>query len=258
MAGRSKKRRIRVDYILLGAIVTVLFGLVQFAIALPIAMNDYPGGTVRDVDTEGYSWNGNWISDVGRRTAWNGEPNTFGSWIFTISIIALGSSLIVFFVASHRSSAELDFGTFVITSCGAIASLGLIGIGLTPYDVFFTAHHVMLFTWIVPMFAVAAAFSYKATQTSFATGLVAITASLLMLAGVIFYALSSATDDMARGQKAFVIVSFIWFAMILVRVGMTVYEVAEHQLFLRQLVNEQAGDYMQTIQKGHRKSNGKS
>jgi len=254
---RSKKRSVRVDYILLGAIVTVLFGLAQFAVVLPIAMNNYPGGTGRAADTAGYSWNGNWISDLGRRNAWNGEPNTFSSWIFTISIITLGSSLILFFLASHRSSAELDFGTLVITCCGVLASLGLIGIGLTPFDVLFTAHHVMLFMWIVPMFAVAAAFSYKAAQTSFVAGLVAITASLLLLAGVIFYALSSVTDDMARGQKAFVIASVIWFAMILVRVGMTVYEVAEHQLFLRHLVNEQADDYMQTIQKGHRKSNRK-
>jgi len=40
----------------------------------------YPGGTYRDTNTEGYILSQNFLSDLGRWSAWNGDQNFYSSF----------------------------------------------------------------------------------------------------------------------------------------------------------------------------------
>jgi hypothetical membrane protein len=52
---------------------------------LLLAMAFYPGGTHLDPSAVGYTFSGNYISDLGRVFSWSGEPNTTSRVLFTIS-----------------------------------------------------------------------------------------------------------------------------------------------------------------------------
>ena len=62
-------------------IATVLFILLQL-----IGMQTYPGGTIHDMSTTGYSFTNNFFSDMGTYVARNGEPNYLSMIIFSLSL----------------------------------------------------------------------------------------------------------------------------------------------------------------------------
>ena len=74
--------------VLLPRIVLVIFILLQI-----LGMILYPGGTIHNPDTLGYSFTENFFSDMGAYAARNSEPNY-------LSMILFSFSLIVFFEIS--------------------------------------------------------------------------------------------------------------------------------------------------------------
>ena len=130
----------------------LLFGLVaclgigQFLAATCAATASYPsaaGGAV-----SGYELSSHFLSDLGCTKTPDGLPNSNSASLFNRSVIGLGIALIPFLcvLASHCGRAAWLAG-----ACGCVSSAGLVGIGLTPYDIYFTAHHVALGLWLVPM-----------------------------------------------------------------------------------------------------------
>ena len=122
----GRRPSILVDKLLISGVCLAILGLVQFLIFVNLAMDHYPGGMIADADSTGYSWTGNWLSDLGRLEAINGVDNETSSRYFNGSIIGLGMSLLAFFAVSIRAFEEQSIVSAATTFAGLSASLGLI------------------------------------------------------------------------------------------------------------------------------------
>ncbi|RYG63734.1 hypothetical protein EON80_20620 [bacterium] len=70
-----------------------------FVLFTGIAMAFYPGGVKTDHGTQGYSFLVNFFSDLGRRTALNGQPNPVAASLFQYALTLAGLGLMLFFGA---------------------------------------------------------------------------------------------------------------------------------------------------------------
>ena len=75
----------------------VVAGSVLFVVLTLVAMWFYPGGTVGDPDTVGYSFFRNFFSDLGRTASRLGTPNTVSAILFFVALTLAGLTLILFF-----------------------------------------------------------------------------------------------------------------------------------------------------------------
>jgi hypothetical membrane protein len=110
--------------------------IIGVATAIAIAaMLRYPGGTVLDATTRGYSLSQNFLSDLGMTVAYSHEPNRLGATFFVTSllllVVGLGTAVgvIARFLgtdAASRRSARLA-GVAVLAACVAFA-----GVAVTP------------------------------------------------------------------------------------------------------------------------------
>ena len=75
----------RAMLVLIPRIATAIFILLQI-----VGMIVYPGGTLHDVSTEGYSFTNNFFSDMGTYAARNGDPNYLSMIIFAFSLTIVG------------------------------------------------------------------------------------------------------------------------------------------------------------------------
>lgn len=117
---------------------TILFILLQL-----IGMWAYPGGTMYDESTIGYSFTMNFFSDMGTYVARNGEPNYLSMIIFALSLVLVGVTFSFYYIClplvlgNDRINYLLSiFGTFFAVA----ASVCLIGTGLTPSDIAHAPH----------------------------------------------------------------------------------------------------------------------
>ena len=62
-------------------------------------MLSYPGGTIHDQSTSGYSFTSNFFSDMGAYKARNGEPNYLSMIFFSISLMFVGVSFTLYYLA---------------------------------------------------------------------------------------------------------------------------------------------------------------
>ncbi|TWU32016.1 DUF998 domain-containing protein [Novipirellula artificiosorum] len=244
---------LQIDKLLIAGVFLAALGLTQFLIFVTSAMNHYPGGTSADTQTIGYSWSDNWLSDLGRIKAINGADNATSSRFFNASIIALGLSLLAFFLVSIRAFEEQTIGSLSTTLSGSLTSLGLIGIGLTPVDVCYGWHMTSLMLWIVPMLCVGVLFSYQCFSGEGWFGWVIGIATAILFCGVFVYALSTATTGVMAMQKIVVLQSIVWFTLLSARVAAAALYVVQQTRTRMQIANEQAGDYMVKLQRQHRK-----
>lgn len=115
---------------------------IQFFVSSTLAMMVYPGGTIHDRTSEGYSFFNNYFSDLGRTQAWNRQPNHRSNLFFQSSLIIVGASLVLFFLIlpSFFQSSEAQFIAVVAALCGIIGALCYIGIALTPLDYNYYRH----------------------------------------------------------------------------------------------------------------------
>lgn len=247
----GRKSHLAVDFPLLIILLLALIGLGQFLVAVPIAMDAYPGGTRSNMHSSGYSWEGNWLSDLGRSTAWSGQANG-SAWIFNYSIVVLGLSLVVFFAGSTRANDEVpNVFAWVTAGSGCVSGLGLVLLGVTPFDIYHKLHLAALAVWIISMIVAACSFSM---QVLFRGGLSAIVfpvASLVLIGGVVGYALSGATDNVMLMQKVCVGISLCWLLMVLWRIALTAIYIVADSRTRYQLANEQATRYLKRIENGH-------
>ena len=63
-------------------IISILFVVFQ-----GLGMLSYPGGTIHNSETQGYSFTSNFFSDMGAYEARNGEPNYLSMIFFSISLM---------------------------------------------------------------------------------------------------------------------------------------------------------------------------
>ena len=119
-------------------LVSILFIILQF-----LGMLVYPGGTIHDIETSGYSFTSNFFSDMGAYAARNGEPNYLSMILFSLSLTLVGVTFAFYYfvlpkiMGKNKINYILSWAGTFFAFCGSIC---LIGTGLTPTDLVFDAH----------------------------------------------------------------------------------------------------------------------
>ena len=137
-------------------------GAVQYVLLTTIAMLFYPGGSNADPIggpyTEGYTFFGNYFSDLGRTLAINGMVNPIASALYYIANILYALSLIPFFltIASEFSGKGQGKGAGKAAAVfGLIAGLGTLTYAITPSDLLPMAHNLgVAFGYLGTFFAI--------------------------------------------------------------------------------------------------------
>lgn len=124
------------------AILFALFSVLLFFLLSSWAMAEYPGGTIHDRATEGYSFWYNYFSDLGRTRSWSGEPNGLSSRLFEAGLFTVGVSLGVYFLVLPTifRKAEARFMAIVASILGLLAAASYVGIALNPLNVNYHMH----------------------------------------------------------------------------------------------------------------------
>jgi hypothetical membrane protein len=230
---REYRDTLAIDRLLTASVLIVALAVVQFGAFTYLAMKNYDVSNHPNGPSTGYIWSKNFLSDLGLQRTTSGANNSFSAACFNRSIILLGISLAGFFIVSVKASAEVDMAAIIIAVSGAISSLGLVGIGLTPYDRFFVLHHLMLATWILPLPVIAITFSFQCFRSENRLGKIFGTVGSLAAAGLIVAIIAFAGAGSYQGfvvrQKLLVGVSLIWFAIILARVALSAVIIVKHR-----------------------------
>ena len=236
--------RINRTYLVLSLVASL--GIVQFLFAVAIAIKYYPGGNSASPYGSGYSLLNNFLSDLGRTKTWSGADNSISALVFNLSVILLGASLLPFFAVLPSTVRK---GGAIVWISGMLSAIGLIGIGLTPYDRYFVAHHVALGLWIGPMLILSLAYLGASLWEGDASlGLFGWT---IALAGaVLAYGLAGTHSGYVAMQKVTAALSIVWFVLIGLRVGTTT---IQHISSRRELVERQARQYIARLERGYRR-----
>ena len=134
------------------------FSLGLFIILITTSMFLYPGGTYHNTNTEGYIFSQNFLSDLGRWSAWNGDQNFYSSFFFSLSFLMVGIVFSVFYWQLPSLFAN-DQKVYLLSRVGSIFGISggifLVGVSLTPGDVVLGPHNFFA-TWFIRFFLVAA------------------------------------------------------------------------------------------------------
>ncbi|MEM7785640.1 MAG: DUF998 domain-containing protein, partial [Planctomycetota bacterium] len=165
-------------------LVAAIQGLVLFLVFTGIAMYEY----------QGYTFNHHYLSDLGR--------NTFKyNYFFNYSLIWLGFSLIPMFLMIWITDPRQSISAKMTAALGTVSAIGLMGLGCSPVDRYFVAHHAWLAVWVFPMFYLAITFFYVAARSPY-VGIGFLSASLAMSVGMTIYLLTVELTTYEIVQKA--------------------------------------------------------
>ena len=180
------------------------FACVVFVISTVIAMLLYPGGSVADPNSRGYSFFHNFFSSLGLTVAVNGDPNTWSLVLFVGALILAGLGLAWFFVAVpqfYRRTRAQTALSLAGSLFGVLSGLCYIGVALTPANLVpgphgrFTLWAFQAFLLTAVLYAVATWFNqaypkvYAWVYVGFA----------VLLAGYVWLMLSGPDSDTVRG-----------------------------------------------------------
>ena len=103
----------------------------------------YPGGTVLDGSTRGYSFTHNFLSDLGSTVAFNDAHNMAGARLFTVALIIGVAALAASFVAAVRvlsATAPARVFARLAAAAGVLVCGGFVVVALAPVDRAFALH----------------------------------------------------------------------------------------------------------------------
>lgn len=126
----------------------VAAGCVLFVVLTALAMLVYPGGTITDPTTRGYSFFTNFFSDLGRTETRGGHPNLLAAALFFIALTGAGSALVTFFLAFAGFFTRTRFDRVLAwlgTFAGVIAGVCFIGVAFTPANLASALHNQFVF-----------------------------------------------------------------------------------------------------------------
>ena len=132
-----------------------IFGIVAgvctlFVAFTTMAMVLYPGGTITTASTHGYHFFINFFSDLGQTRTQSGAYNYPSMIFFALAMTTVGLGLGAFFVAfakffaSRSTVLRAKRVNRVATVAGVVAALCFIGIGATPYNLFYPEHQTFV------------------------------------------------------------------------------------------------------------------
>ena len=204
----------RTMLVLIPRLAAILFILLQI-----VGMQVYPGGTMYDVSTIGYSFSKNFFSDMGAYVARNGEPNYLSMIIFSLSLTIVGITFALYYLFLPRVLGN-DRTNYLLASTGTLFAIGgsicMIGTGFTPSDIVF-APHVFFANNIFHCFLVTALlytvviFRSDSLKKRYAMGYAMFFISIFIYVGILQYGPSANSGESAMifqvlSQKMIVIV----------------------------------------------------
>ena len=205
----------RTALVLIPRLAAILFIFLQV-----VGMKVYPGGTMYDVSTIGYSFSKNFFSDMGAYAARNGEPNYLSMIIFSLSLTIVGVTFSLYYLFLAKVLGSQDRINNLLVSIGTLFAIGgsicMIGTGFTPSDIVFAAHvffannifHCFLVT---ALFYTIAIFRSDSLKKRYAMGYAIFFISIFFYVGILQYGPSANSGESALifqviSQKMIVIV----------------------------------------------------
>jgi hypothetical membrane protein len=140
----------------------VVAGCGLFVLLTVAAMLAYPGGTVADPTTKGYSFFRSFFSDLGRTVSPLGQPNTLSFLLFVIALTLAGLSLVLFSLVMPslfrrpRSAWALSL---VGSLCGVVSGFSFVGVAFAPANLFLPAHVILVQVAFLSFFLAASGYS---------------------------------------------------------------------------------------------------
>ena len=158
-----------------------------FIILNIIAIISYPGGTYIDHTTIGYSFTRNFLSDLGRTFSFSEEINFLSSQLFNMSLILAGVIFAGFYLYVRKvfSAENLQTLSLIGSFFGVLGGFSLIGVGLTPSDIYLDLH-IICANWLFRFFFVASLcysmviFRHSKFENKYAMGYLVFTFSILL------------------------------------------------------------------------------
>jgi hypothetical protein len=116
---------------------------VQFVVLTAVAMWFYPGGTMADPTTRGYSFFTNFFSELGLTRAHSGGPNTISFTLFFVALTLAGAGLVLFSLAFRPFFTHSTAGK-VLSAIGSlfgiVSGICFVGVAWAPADVRLALH----------------------------------------------------------------------------------------------------------------------
>ncbi len=121
---------------------SILIGITVGTLLLIISTIYYPGGNYENVNSEGYDWAYNYISDLLRPLAVNGEENTARPFAI-LGVLFLTTSFGIFFV-NFSNRIKIRSASFVIKYLGILATIfGFITVVPSMHDIMVTLSSIL-------------------------------------------------------------------------------------------------------------------
>jgi hypothetical protein len=120
---------------------------ILFVLLTVIAMLLYPGGTMTDPHSHGYSFFLNFLSDLGRIATPSGQSNLASRMLFTIALSMGAVGVALFFVALTQffaGSGIVPWLSRLAAIFGLVASICFIGVAFVPLDLSGPVHYLFL------------------------------------------------------------------------------------------------------------------
>ena len=121
---------------------SILIGVIIGILLLTLATFYYPGGTSENVNSEGYDWANNYISNLLRPLAVNGENNSARPFAI-VGVLFLTASFGMFFV-NFSKRIKIKSASIVIKYLGILATiLGFITVVPAMHDIMVTMSSIL-------------------------------------------------------------------------------------------------------------------
>jgi hypothetical membrane protein len=181
----------------------------------------YPGGTLHDASTRGYSFTHNFLSDLGTTVALNYQRNVTGATLFGAGVIVgvlVFASLIVATVRLLSTAPRARSFARLAAVIGLLACVGFLGVVIAPVDQAWRLHTLagMLgfrsFPVLTALLSIATALDARFRARA-AVGWAALT---VVLTGIIAASLLGPNTDTARGLATQAVLQKIMVSSILV------------------------------------------
>ena len=151
------------------------------------AMFFYPGSTFLNNLSTGYLFTQNFLSDLGRTLTFSGEVNFLSSQLFNMSLILVGGVFSLFYLHVRKvfNTENQRALAFIGSFFGLLGGLSMMGVGLTPADLYLEIH-IICATWLFRFCFVASLcysfviFGHAQFENKFATGYLVFTFSILL------------------------------------------------------------------------------
>ena len=207
----------RIILILIPRVVAIFFVIFQV-----LGMVLYPGGTIHDLSTIGYSFTSNFFSDMGAYQARNGDPNYLSMIFFSISLVLVGGAFVLYYLVLPKIFGNNN-RNYYLSWIGTIFAFGgsicLIGTGLTPTDLVFESHiffanNIFHSFLVTSFFYSIVIFDTNILEKRYAIGYVVFFISIFLYVGVLQFGPSASTGKselifQVVAQKLIVIIFFL-------------------------------------------------